>query len=302
MKPGLNSTAISTIISADQVLTAELYTIMLQSGTSSYFCSLDIPITIDANVYVANSLRFEGLKFKIAVGWQVDEQDLRIDALPGDTNGAGGATFLAGLTQGLLDGATIIRQRAYWAVNTGIPALDFLQTPLGVITLFTGLVSNISKIGRTSVEMKLKSPMKYLDMDMPRRSYGSACPWTLYDLNTCKIVRATYTQSFTVVSADATVIVVSSISPATGADGVPYFQQGRLLFTSGDNNGFQTLVGTNDSVSFILQYPMTVIPNVGDTFTVSAGCTKTANTCLAKFANLNNFGGFPRVPPVFTSL
>lgn len=300
MKPGLDSSAIQTIISADQVLTAELYTLTLLNGTSFYFCSLDIPIVYGGNTFLSNSLRIENLKFKIAVGWQVDEQDTRIDALPDDN--LSGATFLSACVEGFLDGATLVRQRAYWAVNTGIPALDFQQTPLGVITLFTGLVSTITKIGRTAVEMKLKSPMKFLDIDMPRRSFGSGCPWTLYDPATCKIVRATYTQSFVVVAAGPTFVQVASISPENGADGVPYFLQGRLLFTSGANNNFQTLIQTNDTENFILQYPLDNIPQAGDTFTASAGCTKTSNTCLAKFDNINNFGGFPRIPPVFVSL
>ena len=300
MKPGLDSTAIQTIISSDQLPTAEVYTITLNDGTSFYFSGLDVQIVFGGHTYLANSLRFEGLKFKIAVGWQVDEQDLRIDALPDDN--LSGTDFLAAIANGYLDGATIVRQRIYWAVNTGIPAIDFQSTALGAITLFTGLVSSISKVGRTSVEMKLKSPMKYLDIDMPRRSYGSGCPWILFDANTCKVTRASFATNYTVLTATPTAVEVTSIATPVGADGIPYYAQGRLLFTSGINNNLQVLVGFNDTAVFFFQYPLDNVPAVGDTFTAWAGCSKQSNTCSAKFSNLDNFGGFPRIPPIFTSL
>jgi uncharacterized phage protein (TIGR02218 family) len=35
---------------------------------------------------------------------------------------------------------------------------------------------------------------------------------------------------------------------------------------------------------------------VGDTFSISAGCDKSKDTCQAKFANIANFRGFPFVP------
>jgi uncharacterized phage protein (TIGR02218 family) len=34
----------------------------------------------------------------------------------------------------------------------------------------------------------------------------------------------------------------------------------------------------------------------GDTFTITAGCDKTFDTCKAKFANGINFRGFPHIP------
>ena len=33
-------------------------------------------------------------------------------------------------------------------------------------------------------------------------------------------------------------------------------------------------------------------------FTVTAGCDKSARTCFQRFANLDNFRGFPHVPGV----
>lgn len=298
MKP-VGSSLISLITSANQYLIAELFTFAFIDGTFDYYTSLDIPITYGGQTYKANGLRIEGLKFKLSVGFQVDEQDIKISAFPSDT--LGGASFFTAVQEGLLDGGYLTRQRAFWAINTGIPYKDYQAAPVGVATLFIGRVSTIGKIGRTAVEMKLKSPLNLLDIDMPRNSYSPGCLWNLYDSG-CTVNRASFTQSYTVVGAQPTVIEVASISPAVGADGINYYVQGRLLFTSGENNNLQTVIRDNNTTLFFLQYPLINVPVPGTTFTASAGCSKSPGTCLAKFANLNNYRGYPRVPPVFVSV
>jgi uncharacterized phage protein (TIGR02218 family) len=35
---------------------------------------------------------------------------------------------------------------------------------------------------------------------------------------------------------------------------------------------------------------------IGDAFTVTAGCDKSFATCRARFANTDNFRGFPQIP------
>ena len=37
-------------------------------------------------------------------------------------------------------------------------------------------------------------------------------------------------------------------------------------------------------------------PQAGDSFTIVAGCDKRFGTCKAKFANRENFRGFPHLP------
>lgn len=302
MKP-VSSTFLNFIINNQQMLLGELFTITLANGDEFYFTNLDIPITYDGHVFTANSLRIEGLRFKLATGWEVDEQEVRISAYPTETIGS--AAVFSAIQTGLLDGAWIKRQRAFWQISDGRAFVDYAAAPLEVVTLFTGLVSKITKIGRTHIEMKVKSPLKLLDIDMPRNTYQSSCQWTLYDSG-CGVVRASFTQTYTVLTADpANHIVIqptTAISPADGADGTDYFLQGRLLFTSGVNDGLQTVVSKNDATYFWLQYPLVTLPAPGDTFEVSAGCAKRTDSCDLKFSNLANFRGFPRVPPVVLSV
>lgn len=76
-----------------------------------------------------------------------------------------------------------------------------------------------------------------------------------------------------------------------------YFAQGILTMTSGAASGLQTNVKTMSGDTLQLLLPLGRTPSVGDTFTVTAGCAKTAATCQYKFGNLVNFGGFPDLTP-----
>lgn len=296
MKP-VSSEYVPFILRAPQFLKAELFTVAFRDGNVEYYTDLDIDVNFGGNTYLANSLRFDGLRLKTSVGLQVDEQQLRISAYPTETFVAG-ASFFNAVENGILDGAYVTRARAFWAVHTGVPSRDYvLWEPTDVIALFIGRVATINKIGRSHVELTLKSPLSLLDIDMPRNVYSAGCLWTLYDSG-CTVDRAAYTTGFTVVDAGKTFITVASVVPETGADGIAFYVQGRLKFTSGVNNGFQTMIRDNDSVNFYPQYPLPEIPAVGDSFEASAGCVKTDVTCAAKFANIANFRGFPRIPPI----
>ncbi len=301
MKP-VSDAMIQLILTQRQFAIAELFTVRLRSGLEFYYTNSDVPFTISGTTYLANTLRFEGLQYKLSVGLEVDEQTLKIDAYPDDTLGT--ATFIAGVEQGLLDGATIIRKRAFWTATPGVaPFLLYQSTPLQVVTLFTGLVSEIEKIGRTHVELKVKSPLKLLEIDMPRNTYQPSCLWSLYD-DGCGLTRATFTTNFAVVSASVQQVAVATISPSSGGDGLALYAQGRLLFTSGVNNGLEVTIANNDSTIFYLRFPLVNLPEVGDTFAASQGCSKLGRggACELKFNNLDNFRGFPKVPPVVLSV
>lgn len=287
------------LLSAQQMLIAELYTFRLITGQEFNFTSSDFDFGYGDKLWSANSVRFDAMKSKLQVGITVDEQEIKAAAYPTDT--LNGNPFFVGLQEGLFDGAQFIRQRAFWQIDDGRPWVDYQTSPKGVITIFTGYVSEISKIGRTMAEIKVKSPLKFLDIEMPRNTFQASCQWTLYDAG-CTLNRGSFTTGFTTVSANLGTITVSAIGAPVGGDGAPSYQQGRLLFTSGANNGLQTLIGSNDSTTFFLQYPLRIAPSPGDTFAASQGCLKTEVACRDKFGNINNFRGFLKVPPVHISI
>jgi uncharacterized phage protein (TIGR02218 family) len=79
-----------------------------------------------------------------------------------------------------------------------------------------------------------------------------------------------------------------------------WFDGGHVEWTLGANAGVVGHVKTyldaagGGTVELWLAPPLAV--EAGDTFTVTAGCDKTLETCRAKFDNLLNFRGFPHMP------
>jgi uncharacterized phage protein (TIGR02218 family) len=94
----------------------------------------------------------------------------------------------------------------------------------------------------------------------------------------------------------------TSIFVASGLDGFAetLFSAGRLTWTSGANNGLSIeikqhrLVAGQPQLSLWQAMPEPIA--VGDTFDMTAGCDKTFATCRARFANTDNFRGFPQIP------
>jgi uncharacterized phage protein (TIGR02218 family) len=76
-----------------------------------------------------------------------------------------------------------------------------------------------------------------------------------------------------------------------------YFSNGKITFTSGLNTGLSAVVKVHTSGVIELFLPTAFLIEIGDTFTIEAGCDKTNITCKTKFNNLLNFGGFPHIVP-----
>lgn len=285
---------------------ADLYTFTLANGTQDFLTDLDWDIVYGGHTYSAGRMRILGLKMKLAVGLEVDEQDLRIFASPDDT--LGGVAFLAGVEQGLLDGAFLARDRIIWLSQTGNFFLDILETPIDKQPVFYGRVSTITKVGRSVCELKVKSPLSLLSMEMPRNYYSPGCNWTLFDTG-CTLSKAAYRDGpfhITNIGTNNQVLRVSDAFPhgVNGADGLPYYAQGRLLFIDGPNAGQQLSVANNYVFGgenfFAVKYAWNIDPIIGNTFYAYPGCSKALSTCDLKFGNKINFRGFPFIPPVHT--
>ena len=298
MKPGLTADQLAFLANSNSFFIAELYTFKLLNGTSWYFTGADVKVTANGTGYVASALLISGLGYKVGIGFTVDEQEMRVAANPQDTS-LDGVEFLAGISNGLLDGAYVTRQRAFWAS----PA-DVGSEPVVVVPIFIGRVSTITKVGRTAAQIKLKSPLVLLNIDMPRNFYTPGCQHTLYD-SECTLVKSTFGYAGTVDIGPSALSIpwAGGVQPGpTGADGLGNYAQGRLLFTTGALNGLQFLIADNDISTLHMAYSFNTLPAQGDRFTAFFGCSKTINSCFNKFANLQNFRGFPFIPPVFTSV
>ncbi len=285
MKPA-SPELVAYLQNTTQFLFADCFTLSLRAAGQLCVCDRDIPVTVAGTLFAANSIRVSGLKYATKIGVDVDEQDITIAATANDL--LLGVPFLVALRRGVLDGATIQRDRAFFTAWTA-PAL-------GSVTLFHGRVSTVDKIGRTEASLKVKSDLVLLDTDMPRNLYQPSCLHTLYDSG-CGVNRASYTTNGSVQAGSTVSKIVWS------GETVGTYDQGTIVFTSGPNAGVQVTVKSSDSSGdLFLTYPLDVACGVGDSFTISAGCDHStgAGGCL-KFANLPNFRGFPFVPPPETA-
>jgi len=89
-----------------------------------------------------------------------------------------------------------------------------------------------------------------------------------------------------------------TVSGLSGFD-AGWFDRGRFTWTSGANAGRGAEVRSHRkqaSVTVELWQPMYFAIEVGDAFTIQAGCDKRFETCREKFDNTINFRGFPHMP------
>lgn len=79
-----------------------------------------------------------------------------------------------------------------------------------------------------------------------------------------------------------------------------WFTAGRLVWTSGANNGLAMEVKSHSvsgaTVTLELWQAMAHALAPGDVFMVTAGCDKRFSTCRDRFSNSINFRGFPHIP------
>src|SRR5579872_1414552 len=131
--------------SADaKMLMADAYKLTLASGTIVGYTNIDVSFAFGGVTYLANSIRISGLKYKQAIGLEVDKQQIEIIAASTDL--LSGVPFLQALRNRALDGARIARYRVFFSDTLGGTVVD------GVL-LFAGRVGQIDQVGRTTAKV-----------------------------------------------------------------------------------------------------------------------------------------------------
>jgi len=286
MKPA--SSALITYLNAVRasgdaaLLMADGFIFTLRSGLVLCYTNVDVTFAYGGNTFLGNSILIDDLKYKAAVGLEVDQQQITVSARAADTI-AVGVPFLQALRDGTFDGCEIERDRVFFSDRLG-------GTAIGAVTLFKGRLGTVDRIGRSGAQLTVNSDLVLLDIDMPRNIYQPTCLHTLYDSG-CTLAKASFGTSG-MVGAGSTASMINW--SGAGAN----FQQGSITFTSGVNVGVTANVNAvAGGSSLTLGSPLQSAPAPGDTFTVYYGCDHTPGTCQSKFNNLANFRGFPYVPP-----
>lgn len=92
----------------------------------------------------------------------------------------------------------------------------------------------------------------------------------------------------------------SFVASGLGAYANGWFARGLVTFTSGANAGRAMEVKLHalsaGVVTLELWQELAAAPDIGDAFTVTAGCDRHLATCRDRFGNVANFRGFPHMP------
>jgi uncharacterized phage protein (TIGR02218 family) len=137
-------------------------------------------------------------------------------------------------------------------------------------------IENTAKLTCESIFTSIKRTGLY-------RNYQRSCPHMLYD-NLCKIAKSGV--NGTVQGVSTTTITSSTF--ATQANG--WWVGG--IFESG---GEQRYIFSHSGNTIVLNRSIPQLA-VGAPMTILAGCDRSKATCISKFNNLNNYGGFPYIP------
>ena len=281
---GVMKTFLYTTVT-NQMLIADLYTFTLNDGTVLRYTSCDIDLTVGGHLFTSLGVKFKKGNVRTPIGTEVADFSLTIYA--GDSDTVEGITFLNAISNGLFDSAYLKREilcKTSWTDNSG-----------GTILSFYGRIADIV-YKRDQVVFTIKSPSELLNLNFPKNVYQSGCLHTLYDSG-CTLLKANFVSASAIhILHDTSLMEAATLTQATG-----YFDLGRIVFTSGVNNGVIRSIRSYIKVSagvqqFVLSYPLLNLPSVADTFNIYPGCDKTMTTCTNKFSNLVNFRGFPFIP------
>lgn len=139
-----------------------------------------------------------------------------------------------------------------------------------------------------------------------RRKVSANCAWVFSDahldsgavgstVSRCGLDAASFTVTGTITG--VTDSGVFQDTSRTEAD--DHFGAGEIIFTSGGNAGLsrRNIDAYDSDGTITLQSPFYYLPEIGDTYTMIAGCRKRGSLdCTTKFSNRNNYGGFSSVP------
>jgi len=276
---------IALLGSSDQFIMADLYTITLVGGSVLRYSAA--PTALIANGYTfALGPKFERSKTKVVIGTQVDE--LEVMLYPGTTDLLGGASFLEAAWQGQLDGALLQLERAFMST--------YGDTSPGTVVLFAGRISDID-CTRTAIDIKCRSHLELLNIQMPRRLWQSSCTHVFGDAM-CQFDRSALQATFAVGPGSTQVQIATSVSPSPAN----LYAQGTITGVTGANAGSSRTVASMEGGWVYVKLAFLSPVLIGDEFQLLPGCDHTLVTCENVFNNTIHFGGFPYIPTPETAV
>jgi uncharacterized phage protein (TIGR02218 family) len=167
-------------------------------------------------------------------------------------------------------------------------AVDLLRLTDGPARAHYGRLGDVTTSG-TQAQSEYRGLMQLLNQEIGDRT-SKRCRYQLGDAD-CTLDLTAFTFSGTVVTVHNNQRVTVSVSKADG-----YFKYGRVVFTSGLNDGLDMEIINNTGQMLTLWLPMPYAIAIGDGVNCIAGDDKSLFTCHNKFNNAINHGGEDAIP------
>lgn len=266
--------ALAEHLQGDATTTCHCWKVTLKDGAVIGFTDHD------------ETLAFGGTAYLAASGFGASETDGAAGLGAGSGEVSGGfsseAITESDLAEGRYDGASVSLFLVNW------------QQPESHMMLNVREIGEVTRAGG-AFRAELRSIAHRLSQPQGR-VYGRRCDAALGDAR-CAVDLSGFSGNGAILSVDAAgTLAVSGLS----AFGEGFFAQGKLRFLTGGNAGKSFDLDAHRLREGVVQLsfwlPPEGAPEIGDTFSVTAGCDKSFATCKAKFANHLNFRGFPHVP------
>jgi uncharacterized phage protein (TIGR02218 family) len=269
----------------DRFVMADLYTFTLVGGETLRFSASPTTLAVGGLEFVAGP-KFERSKTKTVIGTQVDELAIKIYPEPSDL--VGNLTFLEAMWLGQFDGALVQLERAFMP--------SYGDTSPGTVILFAGRVSDID-CSRTAVDLRCRSHLELLNIQMPRRLWQSACTLTFGDAM-CQFDRSSRQATFGCLAGSTQTAIATSIAPSPST----LYDQGTITGASGGNAGASRTIARLTDGAVLVRRAFLSAVTPGDLFLLLPGCDRTLATCTNVFGNAVHFGGFPFIPTPETAI
>lgn len=303
-----SSAPLVALINSKAFFSANCYTFSLATGVVVRLTAADFDVVSGGFTWTIRP-RIEAAQNRPTAHWKMglDVDSWTATILPraaDEFTGApfpdriGDEPFLAYAAAGGFSGAEILVERAFFAApGPAWPLSAAARTPVGMLTLFKGLVGEVN-LTSSAVAITAQDYRVLLSTQMPRNLYQASCLNQLFDAR-CALSSGPFARTGTVGDFSTRSIINAAVA-SPGGSGT--WVLGRMVFSSGRNSGQQRMVADWDGAQeFRLANPLLFAPEIGDAFTVYPGCDKSEASCFA-FGNHDNFRGFSRIPTPETAL
>lgn len=166
---------------------------------------------------------------------------------------------------------------------------NYLDPSMGINPIRTGTTGEI-KLGRQQYQAEGRGMMQKLQQPIGLASLPT-CGAGLGD-GRCQVDLVPYTVTGTLTGVTSS----RQFTDSSRTEEQHWFAGGELLWLTGANVGLSMEVKTFNAGTFTLYLPMPYEVQVGDEYSVYAGCDKRDVTCINKFGNIINFRGQPHKP------